>query len=151
MPPRNPKALADACVALLRDPERRARLGAAARARALELFTVEQNLAAFRGIYLELMSHTPVRREADTVDAHGDPLPFATPPEARLLGHWTQPASPLRPPEDPEGAAAVPGRAAASGARLPDRPGEPEPEHAREPEPEGVCAVAAGPAGDGDA
>ncbi|MGW3505685.1 DUF3492 domain-containing protein [Streptomyces globisporus] len=150
VPPRNPKALADACVALLRDPERRARLGAAARARALELFTVDQNLAAFRGIYLELMSHTPVRREADTVDAHGDPLPFATPPEAHLLGHWTQPGSHLPPPEDPE-RPVVPGWAAPAGARLPDRPGEPEPEHAREPEPEGVCAVAAGPAGDGDA
>ncbi|MFB8140353.1 DUF3492 domain-containing protein [Streptomyces parvus] len=154
VPPRNPKALADACVALLRDPERRARLGAAARARALELFTVEQNLAAFRGIYLELMSHTPVRREADTVDAHGDPLPFATPPEARLLGHWTQPASHLRPPEDPDApvsAAGAPSWAAVPGARLPDRPGEPEPQHTREPEPQGVCAVAAGPAGDGDA
>ncbi|GGZ35387.1 DUF3492 domain-containing protein [Streptomyces rubiginosohelvolus] len=151
VPPRNPKALGDACVALLRDPERRARLGAAARARALELFTVEQNLAAFRGIYLELMSHTPVRRDADTVDAHGDPLPFATPPEAHLLGHWTQPGAHLRPPEDPEGPAAVPSWAAPSGARLPDRPGEPEPEHVREPEPEGVCAVAAAPAGDGDA
>ncbi|MFE9047167.1 DUF3492 domain-containing protein [Streptomyces rubiginosohelvolus] len=149
VPPRNPKALGDACVALLRDPERRARLGAAARARALELFTVEQNLAAFRGIYLELMSHTPVRRDADTVDAHGDPLPFATPPEAHLLGHWTQPGAHLRPPEDPEGPAAVPSWAAPSGARLPDRPGEPE--HVREPEPEGVCAVAAAPAGDGDA
>ena len=34
VPPRNPRALAEACVALLRDPERRARLGAAARARA---------------------------------------------------------------------------------------------------------------------
>ncbi|MBV7244408.1 DUF3492 domain-containing protein [Streptomyces sp. MW-W600-10] len=170
VPPRNPKALADACVALLRDPERRARLGAAARARALELFTVEQNLAAFRGIYLELMSHTPVRREADTVDAHGDPLPFATPPEARLLGHWTQPGAHLRPAADPDGsgrpgagagadagadvaavAAAAPSWAAAPGGRLPDRPGEPEPQHTREPEPEGVCAVAAGPAGDGDA
>ncbi|MFF0504525.1 DUF3492 domain-containing protein [Streptomyces fimicarius] len=182
VPPRNPKALADACVALLRDPERRARLGAAARARALELFTVEQNLAAFRGIYLELMSHTPVRREADTVDAHGDPLPFATPPEARLLGHWTQPGAHLRPAADPGGSGlpgadadadagadadadagadagadavaavvAAPNRAAAPGARLPDRPGEPEPQHTREPEPEGVCAVAAGPAGDGDA
>ncbi|MFB7232830.1 DUF3492 domain-containing protein [Streptomyces fimicarius] len=170
VPPRNPKALADACIALLRDPERRARLGAAARARALELFTVEQNLAAFRGIYLELMSHTPVRREADTVDAHGDPLPFATPPEARLLGHWTQPGAHLRPAADPDGsgrpdadagagagagadavAAAAPSWAAAPGVRLPDRPGEPEPQHTREPEPEGVCAVAAGPAGDGDA
>ncbi|RPK91592.1 MULTISPECIES: DUF3492 domain-containing protein [Streptomyces] len=156
VPPRNPKALADACVALLRDPERRARLGAAARARALELFTVEQNLAAFGGIYLELISHTPVRREADTVDAHGDPLPFATPPEARLLGHWTQPGPHLRPPPgpgQPVGVAAVPSRAAVSGGRLPDRPGEPEPQHMREPEPEpeGVCAVAAGPAGGGDA
>ncbi|MFJ9620654.1 DUF3492 domain-containing protein [Streptomyces sp. NPDC101181] len=131
VPPRNPKALADACVALLRDPERRARLGAAARARALELFTVEQNLAAFRGIYLELMSRTPVRREADTVDAHGDPLLFATPPEARLAGPWTQAAHPC------------------------DRPGAqhpPEREPVRESgrEPEGVCAVAVGP-GDGDA
>lgn len=151
VPPRNPKALADACVALLRDPERRARLGAAARARALELFTVEQNLAAFRGIYLELISHTPVRREADTVDAHGAPLPFATPPEARLLGHWTRPGPHLRPQPDPDRAAAVPCRAAEPGARLPDRPGGPEPQHTRRPEPEGVCAVAAGPAGDGDA
>ncbi|MFJ9888186.1 DUF3492 domain-containing protein [Streptomyces sp. NPDC091287] len=152
VPPRNPKALADACVALLRDPERRARLGAAARARALELFTVEQNLAAFRGIYLELISHTPVRREADIVDAHGDPLPFATPPEARLLGHWTQPGPHLRPRPDPgQSDASVPSRAPAPGSRLPDRPGEPEPQHTREPEPEGVCAVAAGPAGDGDA
>ncbi|MFF2405616.1 DUF3492 domain-containing protein [Streptomyces sp. NPDC058092] len=89
VPPRNPKALADACLALLRDPERRARLGAAARARALELFSVEQNLAAYRGIYLELISHAPVRREADAVDADGEPRPFATPPEAHVLGPWT--------------------------------------------------------------
>ncbi|MFC8077672.1 DUF3492 domain-containing protein [Streptomyces sp. NPDC057307] len=89
VPPRNPRALADACVALLRDPERRERLGAAARARALELFTVEQNLAAFRDIYLELISHAPVRRPAETVDAHGEPLPFANPAEAYVPGHWT--------------------------------------------------------------
>ncbi|MFK8912619.1 glycosyltransferase, partial [Streptomyces sp. YS-3] len=87
VPPRNPRALADACVALLRDPERRERLGAAARARALELFTVEQNLAAFRGIYLELMSHCPVRRDA--VDESGDPVPFAHPAEAHIPGSWT--------------------------------------------------------------
>ncbi|MFC9858668.1 MULTISPECIES: DUF3492 domain-containing protein [unclassified Streptomyces] len=93
VPPRNPRALADACVTLLRDPERRARLGAAARARALELFTVEQNLAAFRGIYLELISRSPVCREADAVDADGDPRPFATPPEAQVSGHWTRRAA----------------------------------------------------------
>ncbi|MFE3900950.1 DUF3492 domain-containing protein [Streptomyces sp. NPDC059153] len=91
VPPRNPRALADACLALLRDPERRARLGAAARARALELFTVEQNLAAFRGIYLELISHAPVRREADTVNTDGEPRPFATPPEAHVRGPWAAP------------------------------------------------------------
>ncbi|MEI5006430.1 DUF3492 domain-containing protein [Streptomyces sp. PmtA] len=89
VPPRNPRALADACLALLRDPERRERLGAAARARALELFTVEQNLAAFRGIYLELISHSPVHRDADAVDGDGEPVPFATPAEAHVPGHWT--------------------------------------------------------------
>ncbi|WP_063736898.1 DUF3492 domain-containing protein [Streptomyces sp. RTd22] len=87
VPPRNPRALADACLALLRDPERRARLGAAARARALELFTAEQNVVAFRGIYLELMSHCPVRREE--LGAGGAPLPFARPAEAHIPGRWT--------------------------------------------------------------
>ncbi|MFE0335457.1 glycosyltransferase [Streptomyces sp. NPDC058955] len=82
VPPRNPRALADACLALLGDPERRYRLGAAARARALELFTVEQNLAAFRGIYLELLSHAPVRHRA------GSDVPFAHPAEAHLPGSW---------------------------------------------------------------
>ncbi|MEV4938064.1 glycosyltransferase [Streptomyces zaomyceticus] len=86
VPPRNPRALADACLALLRDPERRHRLGAAARARALELFTVEQNLAAFRGIYLELLSHAPVRHRP------GDGVPFAHPAEAHVPGSWAQQA-----------------------------------------------------------
>ncbi|MFE1936135.1 DUF3492 domain-containing protein [Streptomyces sp. NPDC059474] len=87
VPPRNPRALADACLAMLGDPERCERLGAAARARALELFTVEQNVAAFRGIYLELMSHCPVPREE--VGEGGGPLPFARPAEAHVPGRWT--------------------------------------------------------------
>ncbi|WP_327661695.1 MULTISPECIES: DUF3492 domain-containing protein [unclassified Streptomyces] len=87
VPPRNPRALAEACVALLRDPARRERLGAAARARALELFTAEQNIAAFHGIYLEIVSRCPVRR--DVVDDAGAPLPFAYPPEAHVPGRWT--------------------------------------------------------------
>ncbi|MGW5864354.1 DUF3492 domain-containing protein [Streptomyces sp. NPDC055239] len=86
VPPRNPRALAEACVALLRDTGRRERLGAAARARALELFTVEQNVEAFRGIYLEIVSHCPVRREA--VDDAGEPVPFGNPAEAYLPGRW---------------------------------------------------------------
>ncbi|WP_229871125.1 DUF3492 domain-containing protein [Streptomyces longisporoflavus] len=86
VPPRNPRALADACVALLRDAGRRERLGAAARARALELFTVEQNIEAFRGIYLEIVSRCPVRREA--LDDAGEPVPFGNPAEARMPGRW---------------------------------------------------------------
>ncbi|MFH8608091.1 DUF3492 domain-containing protein [Streptomyces sp. NPDC018029] len=86
VPPRDPRALAEACVTLLRDPERCARLGAAARARALELFTVEQNVTAFRSIYLEIVSHCPVRRDA--VDEAGEPVPFANPAEAYLPGRW---------------------------------------------------------------
>ncbi|MER7052403.1 MULTISPECIES: DUF3492 domain-containing protein [unclassified Streptomyces] len=91
VPPRNPRALAEACVALLRDPERRARLGAAARARALELFTVEQNVAAFHGIYLEILSMTPVRRVV--LDDTGEPLPFAAPAEAHVPGRWADPTT----------------------------------------------------------
>ncbi|GGL78148.1 transferase [Streptomyces fumigatiscleroticus] len=86
VPPRNPRALAEACVTLLRDPERRQRLGAAARARALELFTVEQNTRAFHSIYLEIISHTPARRVL--LDDTGEPLPFALPAEAHLPGSW---------------------------------------------------------------
>ncbi|WP_282796707.1 glycosyltransferase [Streptomyces sp. CC224B] len=87
VPPRDPRALAQACVALLRDPARRARLGAAARARALELFTAEQNVAAFHAMYLEIVSRCPVRREA--VDEAGAPVPFGHPAEASVPGRWT--------------------------------------------------------------
>lgn len=83
VPPRNPRALADACLSLLRDPERAHRLGAAARARALELFTVEQNVAAFQEIYLRLLAAGSARPDGE--------VPFATPPEARVPGHWTSP------------------------------------------------------------
>jgi glycosyltransferase involved in cell wall biosynthesis len=91
VPPRNPRALAEACVALLRDPERRERLGAAARARALELFTVEQNIAAFHGIYLEILSRTPARRVV--LDDTGEPLPFGVPAEAHVPGRWSDPTA----------------------------------------------------------
>ncbi|MGA5035694.1 DUF3492 domain-containing protein [Streptomyces capoamus] len=95
VPPRNPRALAEACVALLRDPRRRERLGAAARARALELFTVEQNIAAFHALYLEVVSHCPVRRVV--LDASGDPLPFAAPAESHVPGRWTGPTAGVLP------------------------------------------------------
>ncbi|GAA2436126.1 glycosyltransferase [Streptomyces glaucus] len=109
VPPRDPRALARACVALLRDPERRARLGAAARARALELFTAERNIAAFHGIYLEIVSHTPVRRVV--LDAAGAPLPFGAPAEAHVPGRWAHAAARGR--GTPGWAADAPARAAA--------------------------------------
>ncbi|WP_338315481.1 DUF3492 domain-containing protein [Streptomyces bohaiensis] len=87
VPPRNPRALADACTDLLADPVRRERLGGAARARALELFTVEQSLAAFRSIYLELISDSPARwsdtARGETARADAE-VPFARPAEAHL-------------------------------------------------------------------
>ncbi|WP_369777890.1 GT4 family glycosyltransferase PelF [Streptomyces sp. R33] len=115
VPPRNPRALADACLSLLRDPERAQRLGAAARARALELFTVEQNVAAFKEIYLRLLAGGPARPDGG--------IPFEQPPEARVPGHWTSPtwAAPAaaadRTPAAPAGApGAGPGAGEARGA-----------------------------------
>jgi glycosyltransferase involved in cell wall biosynthesis len=108
VPPRNPRALAEACVALLRDPERRARLGAAARARALELFTVEQNIEAFHGIYLEIVSRAPVRR---ALDGAGEPLPFAVPAEAHVPVRWTAASPSLAARGGPGWAASRPVRA----------------------------------------
>ncbi|MFE7071994.1 DUF3492 domain-containing protein [Streptomyces sp. NPDC057620] len=122
VPPRNPRALAEACVTLLRDPERRSRLGAAARARALELFTVEQNIMAFHGIYLDIVSHCPVQR--DVVDASGEPLPFAIPVEAQVPGRWPEPETrPAAGRPGPGWAAGPPVR----GVPLGSAPGEPVP------------------------
>ncbi|WP_063770258.1 GT4 family glycosyltransferase PelF [Streptacidiphilus melanogenes] len=54
VPAREPEALAAATLALLRDPGRRARLGAAARRRVTERFTVERTVAEYRALYGEL-------------------------------------------------------------------------------------------------
>lgn len=139
VPPRNPRALADACLALLRDRARRERLGAAARARALELFTVEQNVAAFRGIYLELISRAPVRRDAETIGTDGEPLPFAHPAEAYVPGHWTGRATGVA--TTPAWSAPVPPASAAAAAvpsRIPG--GLPGTVSGREPAPGPVVA-----------
>jgi glycosyltransferase involved in cell wall biosynthesis len=52
VPPGNPEALADAIVALLRDPDRRAAMAAASRARHAERFGVERMVAATAALYL---------------------------------------------------------------------------------------------------
>ena len=51
VPPRSPRALADACVRLLRDDSLRRMIGAAARARAVEHFTVDRAISAFDEMY----------------------------------------------------------------------------------------------------
>ncbi|MFH8406511.1 glycosyltransferase [Streptomyces sp. NPDC018019] len=142
VPPRNPRALADACLALLRDPGRRARLGAAARARALELFTAEQNVAAFRGIYLELMSRMPCRPAADAVpDAAGVPRLFARPAESHVPGRWAamRGTGQAAPPTGRTPRWAGPGRAG------PD--GEGDGARRADPPADGGHRPAAGPAG----
>ena len=59
VPPRDAGALADAVIALLRDPERRARMAAASRARHAERFTVERMVAATAAVYEERAQYAP--------------------------------------------------------------------------------------------
>jgi glycosyltransferase involved in cell wall biosynthesis len=51
--------MARACLRLLRDEVTRHRLGAAARERALEYFTVDQAIGSFRSIYADLARAEP--------------------------------------------------------------------------------------------
>jgi polysaccharide biosynthesis protein PelF len=81
VPPRSPAELAQACLTLLADAALRHRLGAAARLRALELFTVDRAISAFDEIYTFLGA--------------GRPLPTAEPrsavaarPAAALTGRF---------------------------------------------------------------
>ncbi|MFI5645613.1 DUF3492 domain-containing protein [Kitasatospora sp. NPDC051705] len=82
VPARDPRALAGACLALLRDEERRARLGLAGRLRAQERFAVEPVIGAFREIYLELVSQYPAFPDGAGGGTAGEPpRPFARPAE----------------------------------------------------------------------
>jgi len=56
VPPRDPAAFAQACLRLLGDPVHRRALAVGARQRVIDLFTLEQSLAAFRTIYAEVRS-----------------------------------------------------------------------------------------------
>jgi polysaccharide biosynthesis protein PelF len=60
VPPRSPERLAEACLTLLRDRGLRRRLGWAARARALEHFTVDEAINTFDEIYHFLGSGQPL-------------------------------------------------------------------------------------------
>ncbi len=60
VPPRDPERMAQACLTLLRNNELRLRLGAAARARALENFTLDAAISTFDEIYSFLGSGRPL-------------------------------------------------------------------------------------------
>ncbi|MER7753541.1 DUF3492 domain-containing protein [Kitasatospora sp. NPDC097643] len=120
VPARDPQALAGACLALLRDEERRARLGLAGRLRAQERFAVEPVIGAFREIYLELVSQYPAFPDGGRGDAVGRaPRPFARPAEYWLAD------GPRPDPDDSGSASGTPGAAAdeSGEAGAQDRPG----------------------------
>jgi len=78
VPPRNPAALADACLKLLRDNGMRRKMGAAARERAIEHFTVDRAISAFDEMYTRLGS------PPDQVPAAGQQESGAS----SRSGHW---------------------------------------------------------------
>ncbi|MFI9383573.1 GT4 family glycosyltransferase PelF [Kutzneria sp. NPDC052558] len=66
VPPRDPDAMAEACVTLLGDPELRTRMGAEARQRVLTYFTLDQAITTFGQLYRALAAGEPVLVGAKT-------------------------------------------------------------------------------------
>ncbi|MGW4898234.1 DUF3492 domain-containing protein [Kitasatospora sp. NPDC004240] len=99
VPPRDPRALAGACLALLDDEERRDRLGLAGRLRAQERFAVEPVIGAFREIYLELVSQWPAFPAGGAAGEPARPRPFARPAEYWLADGRAGAPGPV--PDDP--------------------------------------------------
>ncbi len=58
--PRSPEAVADACIEMLGDEERRLSLGRAARIRVLERFTLLKSMDGYRNAYADIVVQTPM-------------------------------------------------------------------------------------------
>lgn len=71
VPPREPRAFADACIPLLIDDERRHQLAARARERALDLFQLGQMLDTFRGVYRRVAPRVPEPGTSPLVASRG--------------------------------------------------------------------------------
>ena len=67
VPPRDPSAVAAACLRLLARPDERLALGAAGRSRVLELFTTERCFGTYRSLYEELKDPEPTTIEISRV------------------------------------------------------------------------------------
>jgi glycosyltransferase involved in cell wall biosynthesis len=86
VPPKDPSAVAAACVQLLSDKRKREALGRAARSRVLEFFDVERCFGTYLGLYEELAGNEP-----ETVDLRGIEDPEGAEP-AEIV-HSYRPAS----------------------------------------------------------
>ncbi len=64
VPPRDPKAISDAIIALARDPENRKRFGAAARRRVQKEFSIDKCVEAHADLYQEMLDKVEPRKVA---------------------------------------------------------------------------------------
>jgi len=91
VPPRNPAALADACLKLLRDNGMRRKMGAAARERAIEHFTVDRAISAFDEMYTRLGSSpdqapAPSQQESAASSRSGHWITLPAEEESTVVG-----------------------------------------------------------------
>ncbi|MBB1242694.1 GT4 family glycosyltransferase PelF [Streptomyces durbertensis] len=118
VPPRDPEAMAAATAALLRDPARRAALGARARQRVIDQFTLRASVDSFRRIYRELASGGPAL--PTPADRRPRPVRHVEPPtDAGADKAAATAAGPAGPP--PVETLPVRGRGGAAPGPAPDR------------------------------
>ena len=91
VPPRDPERMAQACLTLLRNNELRHRLGAAARARALENFTLDAAISTFDEIYSFLGSGRPLPTVPSTAIRREQAVLVEGRPDRRRTGGWHAP------------------------------------------------------------
>jgi polysaccharide biosynthesis protein PelF len=102
VPPRSPARMAQACLTLLRDDELRHRLGAAARVRALERFTVDGAISTFDEIYSFIGAGRPVPIAVPEPDAYEQPELEADDESDDLLSDEPDDLLPWEAPDDRE-------------------------------------------------
>ena len=62
IPPKNPRAIGEAALRLAREPELRTRLGAAARSRVEQEFSIDRCVVAHAELYEQLLAKVPQAR-----------------------------------------------------------------------------------------
>jgi polysaccharide biosynthesis protein PelF len=95
--PRDSSAVAQACIRLLRDDSLRQRLAVAARARVMELFTLQHSLSAYRTVYEHVTGVEPPRQVPD-IGNRGRRQQDGQQPDAGSLALDRATAAPARKP-----------------------------------------------------